>query len=164
MIWDPERIHTWPSHLYWPVGSEGLLARCFHLHPLLIRPVRDVYPSGTIDGDYLSHAFSDPAGGLVLTDSEELCCIEVSASSHRAGESRPGRGGPAAVAAWARDYTRPLHWSFLDHRIRFRATEDRGNWDEVERESDRAVETIRFLLDGLAVHAERATPFSATRG
>lgn len=51
-----------PVAVYWRVGDDGLLARCFHLHPLMVDPIVAIELKGTVDGHYLSQACPDPYG------------------------------------------------------------------------------------------------------
>lgn len=72
---------TFPVAVYWNVGAAGLLARCFHLHPLMIDPVsRRALPKGTVDGDYLARACPDPDSVHVVGDSDEFVLFELTSA------------------------------------------------------------------------------------
>jgi len=52
LFWNSDDYNRWPSQLYWRIGKRTMLARCFHLHPLMIYPRRkDRFLSRTIDSD-----------------------------------------------------------------------------------------------------------------
>ena len=58
-----------PANLFWRVGKEGLLGRCFHLHPLFVAPQRK-NPTffGTVDDDFVPSACPDASHDYVVTD------------------------------------------------------------------------------------------------
>lgn len=74
-----------PVAVYWPVGDEGLLARCLSLHPLMIDPMRRVsLTEGTNDGPYMAQACPDLSRVHVVIDSDELQLFELSPERNRA--------------------------------------------------------------------------------
>lgn len=89
-----------PVAVYWPVGDEGLIARCLSLHPLMIDPMRAVtLTEGTNDGPYMAQACPDAARVHVVTDSDELQMFELSSMKH---DARRGAGAMVwRVAAMA---------------------------------------------------------------
>lgn len=71
---------NWPSQIYWKVGGEGLVARCFHAHPLFVRS-RETIIRDTIDGSFL-----DGIGDILyVTNSDDVATIEMSDPSHMRG-------------------------------------------------------------------------------
>lgn len=146
LLWDSIVQNLSPSHLYWPVGDAGLLARCFHLHPLVICP--DVHAQGfqsTIDDDLLPACRLDPATIHVVEDSDEMAVMEVSHAGQSAGMVVPRRLPLLRVAHWAREHANPLHRQFVRRRIRFHSTECDRRWEAIEHRSDRTVEAILRL-------------------
>ena len=77
MFADAPAFSDCPSQVYWRVGSEGMLAHCFHLHPLMVDPLRPVALEGTNDDHYLSEACPDFSRVHVVTDSDELQEVEL---------------------------------------------------------------------------------------
>ena len=126
-----------PSNLIWPVAREGLLLRCYHLHPLVVWPEKkNVSFYGTVDDDYPHLACPDPAGVHVVEDSDELLFCELSDLSHDVGGGIRRQSIPA-LALWARAVTHPRHRALARHRIRLHATEVTPSlWEPVERASD----------------------------
>jgi hypothetical protein len=90
---------AYPSAVYWPVGDKGLLARCFHLHPLMVDPVRAVTLGGTYDDHYLSEACPDFSRVHVVTDSDELQLFELTSTNQEFRTTR--RAGASAWQAAA---------------------------------------------------------------
>lgn len=143
---DSERFGLGPSHIYWRVGNEGVLARCFHLHPMMVNPlVRGLLPESTVDADYTPLACPDPASLYVAEDSDEIAGFEISARE-QFGSFAPNRFSAADTAFYARYWTQAHHREFVHHPIRFHATELSPKWQEVERLSDAVVDRVERYL------------------
>ena len=150
LFWDSPRFSSGPSHLYWRVGAEGILLRCFHLHPLMVNPVvRGLLPSSTVDADYTPLACPDPQSLYVVEDSDEIACFEISREA-QFGTFAPRRFSAADTAFYARYWTQAHHRKFVRHPIRFHASELSPQWQDVERASDRVLDDIeRYLRNPL---------------
>ena len=86
-FFDAPDIDLSPSALYWKVNSEGLVARCFHLHPMLVYPrISDAAFSTTIDDDFLRMACPDPADEYVVTNSDVFCACELSSTAREVSQ------------------------------------------------------------------------------
>jgi hypothetical protein len=133
-----------PSALYWTAGSEGLLARCFHLHPMLVYPrIRNAPFTSTIDDDYLRAACPDPQDEYIVSDSDEFCACELSSIE------RPATSLPRSslidedVALWAASAARPQHFENLARRIILHSGGTEGKaWASARAESDQAINRI----------------------
>ena len=78
MFVDAKAFSAFPTGVYWPVGTKGLLARRLHLHPIMIDPTDGhVMPKGTIDADFLARACPDAARVHIVTDSDEFVIFEL---------------------------------------------------------------------------------------
>jgi hypothetical protein len=127
MCADAHPFSTFPVAVYWKVGSEGLVARCLHLHPLMVDPMGRVIPRNTIDGRYVAQACPDFSRVHVVTDSDELQMFELTPATRTvvpSGSARVSAWRVAAVAAacdelqrsyWQR-YSIRLHTSGFDER------------------------------------------------
>jgi hypothetical protein len=143
---DSERFGRGPSHIYWRVGKDGILARCFHLHPLMVNPlVRGLLPKSTVDADYTPLACPDPASLCVVEDSDEIAGFELSARE-QFGSFAPNRFSAADTAFYARYWTQSHHRKFVRHPIRFHAAELSPQWQDVEQLSDRVLDTVELYL------------------
>lgn len=136
------------SNLYWRVGNEGLLARCFHLHPFLVYPRVKNAPFGdTVDGGYLEAACPDLADAYIVTDSDEFSVWELS----DAGRSVQGiaRSRPlSAFLTWVRDNTTPRHRTLVGHAIRIHCgMTDHALWRQTELESGESVAKLLELAE-----------------
>jgi len=138
-----------PQEIFWPAGKHGLVARCFHIHPLLVYPrVRNAPFSTTIDDDYLRTACPDPNDEYVVTDSDELCVFELS-SMQRALIGLRRQPDYRDVAEWAWSSARPHHLEHFSRRIILHTGGTGGpEWLSALSRCDAAVKRIfEHLLD-----------------
>jgi hypothetical protein len=142
------------EHLYWRVGEHGLLARGFHIHPLLVWPRNaNARMHKSLDDEYVEWACPDPAEWYTVTDSDELCILEFSDRRHKlemiAGEPLTTN---AEIEHFLAMRTNATHRHHIQHRLRFHAEGvDPSLWAETDEQSDRMVE--RYLR----IHAEGET-------
>ena len=90
MFIDAPRFMAAPFAVYWPVGNEGLVARCFQLHPLMVDPMVRKTLKGTNDGHFVSRVCPDHAKVHIVTDSDELQMFELTTLARKAGTSDGG--------------------------------------------------------------------------
>jgi hypothetical protein len=110
-----------PATILWQVADEGLLARCFHLHPLLVWPERKhVHFRGTVDDDFVAAACPRSETDYVVTDSDELLMCEISAASPPL-DARSNKGKIDDVANWAESNTDERHRLLAKFPIRIHA-------------------------------------------
>lgn len=146
LFWDSEHFGLGPSHIYWRVGDDGILARCFHLHPLLVNPlVRGLLPKSTVDADYTPLACPDPESLYVSEDSDEIACFEIS-RREQFGSFAPNRFSAADTAFYARYWAQGHHRKFVRHSVRFHGSDLSAQWKEVEALSDRVIERVELYL------------------
>jgi hypothetical protein len=140
LCWSASAFNAWPSHLYWPVGDDALLARCFHLHPLWLRPARrGARLQGTVDDGFVA-ATCEPERVRVVVDSDEIACFEAS-DDHKEWHSSGG-ARTASVASWAARHADALHRSHVRRRIWFHAGDRTAAWERAEVESDAVVAAV----------------------
>ena len=134
------------EHLYWDLGSDGLLLRCFHMHPMMVRPTqRDARIDVTIDIDYMEKTCPNHDDVYVVTDSDEICCCEFSPSATREANVSLTRLDTSSIAAWSRAQANAWHRSFAKAPICYHATEITERWQPVIEESNRFVDDILRL-------------------
>ena len=141
-----------PTGLLWEVQGEGLHARFFHLHPLLVYPRKKFARfHSSIDDDLVLAACPDAADHYVVTDSDEMLVLELSSPIHRiAGPYR--KESIEDVAAWALVGANANHRQLVQHPIRLHWRDiDPARWDPVGREADQVVdEALRLIANKLA--------------
>ena len=126
MFADARAHSVFPVAVYWRVADEGLVARCLHLHPLMVDPMGAVLPRNTIDGHYLTEVCPDPSRVHVVTDSDELQMFELTPAARQVaavGRSRALKWRVAAVTAVCDDLQRG-YWR--QHPVRLHT----GDFDE----------------------------------
>ena len=133
---DARSSSLFPTAVYWRVGSDGLLARCLHLHPLMVDPMRHVFVKGTIDGRYVFSACPDFSRVHVVTDSDELQMFELTTAARSVAPSR-GVGvsawRAAAVAAVCDDH-QVGYWR--QHPVRLHTGDFDERWSAVAATAD----------------------------
>lgn len=138
---DAPAFCRFPTAVYWRIGTRGLLARCFHLHPLMVDPMRRVVPKVHIDGPFLERACPDYDRVHVVADSDEFVVFELSPAARRIFTN--GRAGAsvwrAAAIAAACD---GLQLRFWRTHVRLHADDLDAAWDRVGVESDSFVEDV----------------------
>jgi hypothetical protein len=136
-----------PIGVYWPVPGEGLLARCFNLHPLMIDPVRrEVLPEDTIDGHYVRRSCPARDQVHVLADSDELVVFEMSRASDAEVELAPGGVSLWRAATMVGRCDSHQRW-YWDQSIRLHAREIGEPWRPVEEEAARFAARAARLSD-----------------
>lgn len=120
MIWGGERFNrAWASQFFWPVGSSGLQAHCWHLHPLMVRP--GARPGGfgqTVDGDFVDALAGTPMH--IVRDSDEICVAELSPRNRRDDSLRDlGPFDHGRFMGWARQWLLPVHAKLVRTPILF---------------------------------------------
>jgi hypothetical protein len=150
--WDSMRFNQFPSFVYWSLGDAGLLARCFHLHPIFVHPEDwDAPIHGdtfrTIDQTYVARAVPDPAKIDVPTDSDEFLLLELAPPEKRYPTYDRSFAAPRRIGAWAARETEVLNWAFFRQQLWFHTGIDRARFADVVRASDRFVdETLRHAV------------------
>jgi hypothetical protein len=148
-----------PANIYWRVDDEGLVGRCFHLHPILVHPQRkNATFFGTVDDDYVPATCPDSSGDYVVVDSDQLLAIELS-DPGRFFEMRSAKGSVGDAVRWAEQFTNARHRSLFKAPIRMHtgisqplkwaAAEDRARVvaEEIELRLDRPVWRLLFDAD-----------------
>ena len=146
-FWEEGEEDLIPANLYWRVGSKGILARCFHLHPVLVYPeVKRAVFFGTVDDDYVLASCPDAMNDYVVRDSDELLAVELSELGHFFLTGMR-KGSFADVAFWAEMAANSRHRTLIDVPIRLHCGKiQEDDWREVERTADRIVVEISSLL------------------
>jgi hypothetical protein len=137
-----------PATIYWRVGDEGVVAHCFHLHPLLVYPQRKgVKFFGTVDDDYILAACPDSSRNAVVDDSDDLLAIDLTDPS-RLSEERFAKGSVRDAVRWAEQFTNLQHQKLFATAIRLHTgISDPQRWAAVEARARRVVEEVTERLN-----------------
>jgi hypothetical protein len=146
-FWDEGQGGLVPANLFWRVGTEGVAARCFHLHPLLVYPqCKNAIFFGTEDDDYPSAACPDATHDYVVTDSDELLVIELSDPGHLI-PTKLRKGSVADAALWAERYANPRHRRLFDLSLRMHAgIRNQEAWNRAEKSAEQVANVIKARL------------------
>lgn len=175
-LWDSDNYHRHPAHLYWPVkgtaepNAEGLLCRCFHIHPLMMWPQRkDVTPPSTIDGKFIAEACPNYDDIYVVEDSDDIFIPEItSLSDHGLMKALLPNGSKVmqflqinsrldnalqmktlVMANWAQRATDKYHRRYIGYKVRNHTGHmTPALWAKAERESDEVVSQINLWMAG----------------
>ena len=146
MFADARAVSVFPVAVYWRVADQGLIARCLHLHPLMVDPMAAVLPRNTIDGHYLTQVCPDASRVHVVTDSDELQMFELTPAERQVtsiGRSRALKWRVAAVAAVCDDLQRG-YWR--QHPIRLHTGDVDERWAAAASVSDAFAQQVLQLL------------------
>jgi SAM-dependent methyltransferase len=137
-----------PATIYWRVGDEGILAHCFHLHPLLVYPQKKGAKFfGTVDDDFVLAACPDWSRDAVVNDSDDLLAIDLS-DPWRFLETRFAKGSVRDTVRWAEQFANLRHQKLFTTPIRLHTGFSHPErWAEVEVRARRVVEEVAQLLD-----------------
>ena len=76
-----------PSHLYWRVGDEGIIARCFNLHPYIVHPRSATTQfTTTVDDDLIEKMALRKGERFIARDSRQIFCCELSPPEQYVGD------------------------------------------------------------------------------
>ncbi len=132
----PPRVN-WPSNMFWPVGDEGLVGRCFHMHPIVVVAKQEnVNFDSTIDDDYVVRAYPRDEDVYVVEDSDEFCTYEISSVKHLKSIMQDMALDTPRVGCWATSHANKLHRRLANHVVRMHSGEPSAAWAAVEAQSD----------------------------
>jgi hypothetical protein len=145
-FWNEYEGGLMPANLVWTVAGEGLLLRCFHLHPLMVKTqIPFAKFSSTIDDDLALRACPDVSRDYVVRDSDELLAFEMSGLNH-AVAANYYKGAIEGVAAWAELGANKRHRELIYHSIRLHdGSVTESVWEEKEAESRKIIDDVARL-------------------
>lgn len=127
MEWGEERFNNgWPSQMFWFQPPQGIVAHCWHLHPLAVRPRAEMVDfTRTIDFDFIGMALDrlPPDKIHIVRDSGEICQMELSTTLHQSEMVR--QAGPfsrSAVDRWIQTHLLPHNRDFVRTQILYKGS------------------------------------------
>jgi hypothetical protein len=151
-FWDAPAFNRNSAYTFWRFDG-GVVARCFHLHPLMLyceRPVFDFV--STLDDDLPILALPDFESLYIVQDSDEVFHIDL---AHRdlliSFKTLPEGPSAAYLSEWARFRGNLYHRRFAQYPIRFHAGPLGRDWKTQERKSNAVYRRVRLriLLPGV---------------
>ena len=117
---DDATNHSLGSYM-WIDHRGGILAHCFHLHPIFIWPNnKAIRLHTTIDHELVRLAVTDYRDIVVVDDSDDVLLCEVSARDHLNDQITFDGFNLMAASGWAKDFAGGLHREFFRIPIYFR--------------------------------------------
>jgi hypothetical protein len=153
-----------PAGVMWPVGHHGILAHCFHLHPIYVHPPRDMVATfgASIDTDLVPRTIE--SGGYIVTDSDEFCAFELTHTARDIGGIVREYPLTRHIAAWAKMRATERHQELFEHRIRIHDGAEAPEWAAVTAEADQVVGEVYRYLKEPEQPAEPAPPSAKIGG
>ncbi len=144
-------LHFWkerggglmPANLYWTVPGEGLALRCFHLHPLMVKPQKKFAQfNSTIDDDLGLFACPDESRDYIVSDSDEILTFEMS-GPERVITGDFKKGDVDSVAAWMEVGTNVRHHFLATHPIRIHSGPmSEAKWQGIEHDGEELIAAL----------------------
>lgn len=145
-IWN-ETEKMIPNNLFWKIRNEGLLGRCFHLHPLMVYPKQKMNFLSTIDFDFPLSACPNPNDHYVVTNSDEICICELSSES-REMHGQLKNGSIEHLIEFSEHHVNSNHRNnATPHILMHTGTKTKELWDKAAAESDIVMNKVFEGLD-----------------
>jgi len=125
-----------PSAYYWMKPGKGLVARCFYLHPVMVRPLVDLERlTSTVDYRYVQQACPDLDRVRIVTDSDDLFYIDMADVEHEAGELRLHNRSRTDLLKWMCQWTDDFHRAYFRQAIILRESDGDERFEREQAES-----------------------------
>jgi len=147
-FFDERQGRLLPANLLWSVGDNCILARNFHLHPILVDAIGlDINFDSTIDDDLALVFNSRNSEEYIVTDSDELVTFEISPLQYSMSQACD-KGNIFGVASWAEYNTNSRHRVFIKTSILIHAGPiDHISLSLITKKSDNVVTKIVNILE-----------------
>ena len=149
LFWDAAEKGRPASFMYWWVGSEGFIMRCFHIFPALIKP-ETVYPDfpSTLDAsNFVGLACPDVNDAYLVNDSDKVMFFSIAEAAQSAEWIDRPKQGLTGILKWVLGYgLYPHNLCYLNSIFRFHTGEISQKWLLIEKQSDRLVRKINLFL------------------
>lgn len=138
LLMTDDKISSHPSQMYWRLDEHNLLAKSFHLHPLLIWPeVHNVYPLLSADGkDFLERICPNSSKWETIKDCSEVSLFEISSDEQFTSDSRIPINS-FWLRKWVNENTSEAHFHFIKHNIILGDSIPKPHWNEKISEANK---------------------------
>ena len=149
LVWTNGQINSYCSHLYWPIGTGSLYARCAHMHPLMVFPRRrDCGFDHTIDWDYFHRACPEEADWFIASSTEDVCLIELSGRTKFSGTEAWRPSDAEALASFLSFAALKSHISLLQRPYLFEGRAHKmSEWANQHMEAERLIDKALLLFE-----------------
>lgn len=142
MNWDSDEFFAInPTHLYFGNTDEELIARCWHLHPLMVHPESKACSfESTIDDDFISAACSQAECVHVVTDSDEMVLFDLTEEDRYDTIIEAGQATPESAVKAMQGRLEEMNFYYFEKKIRFHTTDER--FESIEKFSDEKAKAV----------------------
>lgn len=151
-FWDDLNYFQYPTYIYFAVPGEGIVAFCYIMHPVVVKPrVKNAPFHKVFDQDWLSNACPDPSRIYVVQSSDEVCQLELSPRDMEL-PSQPSNPhlDPIQAMTWYAEATYNLHHRvFARQPVYLIASREAtpAKWNSVLVRGLRVIEAVAAGLD-----------------
>ncbi|SDK35251.1 Iron-sulfur cluster-binding domain-containing protein [Maridesulfovibrio ferrireducens] len=138
---DAEKFSGWPSQLFWEVPGEGVVAHNFHLHPLMVYPIKLQAFKGTVDDDCVQKICGDFNDIYIVQDSDEMVGFDLSKCETRIIQT-DAKVEMSSLLGWIKDYTDEFHRKYVTHEIYFHCNQISEKWNEISRKAEATISSL----------------------
>ncbi len=131
LLMSKDKIGIHPSHMYWRLDENNLLAKAYHLHPLLFWPEKHgVYPVTSTDGrDFLEKACKNFNSWEVIQDCNDFSLFEISSDDQFLNDTSVLREF-FPFRHWLQTSVSKAHQYFYEHDIILGDGVEKSDWKD----------------------------------
>src|SRR3990167_2444641 len=144
LFWRNEKANHILPTIFWKLDDTTLLARGFHIHPIVIWPTDyHTLPCTTIDGPYVTKACPNKKNWHLITNTKKISLFELS-NHNKFHDSPLAKPSIELMLQWASDKQNvsDIHRYYVKHKLYIGSGRRRRHWRKIERESDRIINAI----------------------
>lgn len=147
LVMENDEISAHPSQMYWKLDDNNLLARAYHLHPLLIWPRKhNVYPKISADGKhFLEKICPNFSEWRVVKDCSEFSLFEISSDQQFQDDFKQPRD-TFWFSQWLKLNVSKGHEYFFKHKIIIGDGLKKKEWTPVFQRSEKDIQGLYHLL------------------
>ncbi|MBI2707844.1 MAG: hypothetical protein HYX35_06010 [Proteobacteria bacterium] len=164
-FWGSNETRLIPDNLYWKVNNQGIIARCSHLHPLMVYPKHKARFNGTIDHDFIEKASIFKDERYIVRDNLEIAGIEISHPYHSQHSAFYSPHSTFDVARFLYTLCTENNKTNLEHSIWLQSVNNINvkEWKKIEKDSDKIITDVKnyFYKDYLCKPFVRTREFYA---
>jgi len=145
----------YPSQICWSLPDKGLLAHGFIPHPLVLcaTPSMKMFQS-TADYDLVLKSWPDEQIYLA-DDSDEMMVMKHSGSAHQSERDTGAKPSARDLALFMVTCTHRRHWALGQKPLRYRATDEKIDWSNAERESQELIDAVGTEIETMLENTDK---------
>ena len=136
-IWNDKKttISSWPAYLYWKLGNDAIVGRCFHIHPIFVWPEKkDIKLTNTVDYSYVYEACPNKETWKIVDNAEDIAIFDVTSKNEL--KVPIVKKSSYFISSWMKTYLLKDHINNFKTKIIYKSQENDSNLKKLEIESD----------------------------